>query len=219
MILYIIYNADLLEITEDVISEDALGYVNDVALLAVGQDFAETTTKLRNLMEKREGGLDWSRSHNSHFEISKSAVLHLTRKTRADPNDNISRIPLEKPPLTLNGQVIAEVQSYKYLGIQIDAQLRWKEQVQRTVANATKWLLQYHRLTRPSSGTCAKLMRHLYIAVALPRITYGLDVWYTPPRKKAGQTRNSGSAAALRQLKNPKDRHAGNYRCASYHSQ
>ena len=61
-------------------------------------------------------------------------------------------------------------------------------------------ITKYRRLTCPSSGTCAKLMRHLYIAVALPRITYGLDVWYTPPGKKAGQTRNSGSAAALHQL-------------------
>jgi ribonuclease HI len=36
--------------------------------------------------------------------------------------------------------------------------------------------------------------------VALPKITYGLDIWYTPPNKKPGQTKNSGSAAALRQL-------------------
>jgi hypothetical protein len=43
-------------------------------------------------------------------------------------------------------------------------------------------------------------MRQLYISVALPKITYGLDVWYTPPNKLAGQTKNSGSAAVLRQL-------------------
>ena len=43
-------------------------------------------------------------------------------------------------------------------------------------------------------------MRQLYISVALPKITYGLDIWYTPPSKKPGQTKNSGSAAVLRQL-------------------
>jgi hypothetical protein len=26
-------------------------------------------------------------------------------------------------------------------------------------------------------------MRQLYLAVAVPKITYGLDVWYTPPHK------------------------------------
>jgi ribonuclease HI/exonuclease III len=200
MILYILYNADLLEITDNDEYEDAIGYVDDVALLAIGNDFEDTTRRLKNMMDKQEGGLEWSKTHNSRFEISKSAVLHLTRKTIVDPEDNRSRIPLIKPPLMVSGQVITEVQSYKYLGIQIDTQLRWKEQVQRAVSNATKWLLQYRRLTKPSTGTNAKLMRQLYIAVALPKITYGLDIWYTPPNKKAGQTKNTGSAAALRQL-------------------
>ena len=200
MILYIIYNADLLEIIDDELNEDALGYVDDIALIATGDNFEETTAKLRNLMVKQDGALDWSRSHNSRFEITKSAILHLSRKTITDPEDNNNRIPLPRPPLTVNNQVISEVQSYKYLGIQIDAQLRWKEQAQRAVANATKWLLQYRRLTRPSTGTSARLMRQLYISVALPKITYGLDIWYTPPCKKPGQTRNSGSAGVLRQL-------------------
>lgn len=191
MILYIIYNADLLDITDDELNEDALGYVDDIALIAIGNNFEETTARLRNLMVKQDGALAWRRSHNSRFEITKSAILHLTRKTTTDPEDNNNRIPLPRPPLTINDQTIAEVQSYKYLGIQIDAQLRWKEQAQRAVANATKWLLQYRRLTRPSTGTSARLMRQLYISVALPKITYGLDIWYTPPCKKPGQTRNS----------------------------
>jgi hypothetical protein len=107
---------------------------------------------------------------------------------------------LVKPPLLVDGQDIKEVQSYKYLGVQIDAQIRWKEQQQQAISNATKWLLLYRRLMRPSTGTNARLMRQLYISVVLPKITYGLDVWYTPPDKRAGQTRSSGSAGALRQL-------------------
>ena len=147
-----------------------------------------------------EGGLDWSRDHNSRFEITKLAVLHASRKTIRDPEDDSRRIQLDRPELRVNGHIIGEVSSYKYLGILIDAQLRWNEQAHRAVANATKWLLQYRRLTKLSTGTCAKLMRRLYVSVALPKITYGLDVWYTPPNKKAGQTKNSGSSAALQQL-------------------
>jgi hypothetical protein len=184
MILYIIYNADLLEITDNEDYEDAVGYVDNVALLAIGDDFEETTTRLRTMMEKQEGGLQWSESHNSRFEISKSAVLHLSRKTMANPDDNRNKIPLTKPPLTVDGQAIKEVQSYKYLGVQIDAQLRWKEQQQRATSNATKWLLLYRRLTRPLTGTNSRLMCQLYISVALPKITYGLDVWYTPPQTR-----------------------------------
>ena len=43
-------------------------------------------------------------------------------------------------------------------------------------------------------------MRQLYLAVALPKITYGIDVWYTPPSKPIGYTRNTGSVGALRNL-------------------
>ena len=137
---------------------------------------------------------------NSHFEVTKSAILHFSRKMIQDPEADSGCIPLNRPPLVLEGQVVQQVDSYKYLGIQIDAQLRWKEQAQRATANATKWILQFRRLTRPSTGVRAKLMRQLYLAVALPKIMYGIDIWYTPPTKPAGYTRNTGSAGALRGL-------------------
>jgi hypothetical protein len=95
------------------------------------------------MMTKDDGGLQWSKEHNSKFEVSKSVVLHATRKTQQDPEDDNKRIPLERPPLTIEGQCIQEVSSFKYLGVQVDAQLSWKEQAQRAAANATKWILQY----------------------------------------------------------------------------
>ena len=200
MLLYILYNADLLELPDNPLAEDALGYVDDIALVATGPNFAETTKRLKKMMTKEDGGLRWSTDHNSRFEVSKSAILHFSRKAVPDPIIDNGRILMVRPPLTLQGQVVQEVESYKYLGVQIDAHLRWKEQVQRATANATNWILQYRRLTRPSTGVRAKLMRQLYLAVALPKITYGIDIWYTPPTKPAGYTKNTGSAGALRNL-------------------
>jgi hypothetical protein len=43
-------------------------------------------------------------------------------------------------------------------------------------------------------------MRQLYIAVALPKMTYALDVWYTPPTKPVGQRKSIGSVGVLRQM-------------------
>lgn len=43
-------------------------------------------------------------------------------------------------------------------------------------------------------------MRRLYLAVALPKIVYGLDVWYSPPNKPTGSTRNEGSVGTLKLL-------------------
>ena len=200
MLLYILYNADMLDIPDNPLVEDAIGYVDDIALIATGTDFEETTQRLTDMMTREGGGLQWSTDHNSRFEVSKSAVLHLSRKTIPDPNSDHGRVPLPKPALTLGGQVVQEVQSYKYLGIQVDAHLRWREQAQRAIANSTKWILQFRRLTKPSTGVKPRLMRQLYLSVALPKITYGIDIWYTPPTKPAGSTRNTGSAGVLRQL-------------------
>ena len=52
MLLYILYNADLLNLPDDPTNEDALGYVDNIALISVGEDFEETTNSLRNLMCK-----------------------------------------------------------------------------------------------------------------------------------------------------------------------
>ena len=142
MILYILYNADLLEIIGND-DEDALEYVDDIALVAIGDDLEETTKKLKHMMTKEDGGLQWSRDHNSRFEVSKSVILHATRRTQPDPENEGKRIPLDKPPLVIEGQQIQAVNNFKYLGIRIDAQLNWKEQAQRSTVNATSWIMQY----------------------------------------------------------------------------
>ena len=143
MLLYILYNADLLETPDNPQSEDAIGYVDDIALIAIGADLTESTNHLQTIMTKDGGGLDWSIKHNSRFEVNKSAIMHFTKKTIQDPNDTSRHIPIPNPDLILEGQVVKQVYSYKYLGILINSQLNWKEQAQRATANATKWILQY----------------------------------------------------------------------------
>ena len=43
MLLYTIYNADLLDLPDNTHVEDSLGFVDDIALIATGSDFEETT--------------------------------------------------------------------------------------------------------------------------------------------------------------------------------
>ena len=40
-------------------------------------------------------------------------------------------------------------------------------------------------------------MRQLYLAVALPKITYGIDIWYTPPEKLTRSKKSTGSVSTL----------------------
>lgn len=75
-------------------------------------------------MTKEDGGLQWSRDHNSRFEVTKSAIVHFSRRTVPDPDPENERIPLDQPELILEGQIVKKADCYKYLGIQIDSQLR-----------------------------------------------------------------------------------------------
>jgi hypothetical protein len=79
MILYSFYIAPLLEIVNVKEGTSSIGYVDDGTLLAQGNTFEETHAKLRNLLEKPNGAMSWSTSHNSPFELSKLAIMDLTR--------------------------------------------------------------------------------------------------------------------------------------------
>ena len=197
MLLYIYYNTDILDTPNNPEKEDAIGYIDNIALITIGDNFEETTSHLKNLMTKPEGSLERSHLHNSKFKVNKSAVMHFSRKTSLDLENN-RHVPIHKPNLIIEGHQVKKTNIYKYLGILLNHQLNWKEQAQRTTANATKWILQFRRLTKPSTGIRPKLMRQLYKVVALPKMTYGIDTWYMPPNKHEGHARNSGSVSALR---------------------
>ena len=69
-------------------TEDAIRYVDDIVLVATGKDLHQTTQQLEYIMTRNEGGLDWSRTHNSRFEVNKSAIAHFSKKFTQDPVNN-----------------------------------------------------------------------------------------------------------------------------------
>jgi hypothetical protein len=81
----------------------------------------------------------------------------------------------------LRGKEVEQWKLYKYLGVYIDEGLRWTEQREKAVAKVTKWVLLFKRLARLATGISQKLMRQLYLGVAIPKMTYALEIWYDPP--------------------------------------
>jgi len=104
------------------------------------------------------------------------------------------------PVLWLRGKAIKEVESYKYLGVHVDRQLQWRIQENEAMAKAMPYIMMFRRLTHMNLGIWPRLMRQLYISVAIPKMTYALDVWFVPPHKKEGRWNNSGSVRALRSM-------------------
>jgi len=74
MILYLFYNTDLLEIMRGW-HEMCLGYVDDMAVVTMASSFTEMHRLLNSMVSWPGGARDWSTSHNSKFEASKSIPI------------------------------------------------------------------------------------------------------------------------------------------------
>ncbi|KAF9780591.1 hypothetical protein BJ322DRAFT_980135, partial [Thelephora terrestris] len=195
MIYYAFYNAGLLEISPPTARDEfQFGYVDDVALLAIGKDTSDTHKKLSEMMMRPGGAFDWSKSHNSQFELSKLAIMNFSTK------------PLPPTPLTFTCPhtnkltTVTPVQTYRFLGILFDPKLKWTAQREKAARAAAAWVNLIRRLTRTSTGISAQGMRKLYTTVALPKMSYAADVWYTIPHATPTGKRRTGAVKFTQKL-------------------
>lgn len=172
-ILYLFYSADLLEIFGPIHSrnkkEIALGFIDDTSLAVRGPSIRHNINVMTRVAPRLE---QWSDTHACRFDVPKFQLIHLTRnKQRYEPL-----------PLTIGRHTIHPTDSAKYLGIHIDRQLRWYNHLEATIAKGTNTILAISRLTGPAIGMPLQYARQLYQSLVLPKITYGLVVWYEPTR-------------------------------------
>src|ERR1700720_163560 len=122
MTFFSFYNAPLLE-TARGHDELSPGFVDDSMMLAIGNNLAVCHEKLKDMMERPKGGFEWSRTHNSPFEISKIALMNFPCLYRdTSPGDLILDRP--NPDRLVNTSSIKAVNLYKYLGVIFDADLK-----------------------------------------------------------------------------------------------
>ncbi|KAF9255332.1 hypothetical protein L218DRAFT_884345, partial [Marasmius fiardii PR-910] len=97
------------------------------------------------------------------------------------------------------GTVVKQETSLKIVGIWLDEELRWHKQRSYAIGKATSIVMAYRRIARKTKGIPMFALRRLYLTVVVPKMTYGLSVWYTPPHIVEGGKKRSGSVAALTQ--------------------
>ena len=190
MILYAYYNADLIDIAKGK-NELSTGFVDDCAFVAVGDTLEDTHAILKDMMERPNGGLDWSHSHNSQFELSKLAVMDFPRPNTKTVSPSLT-ITTRNQPNTTPNNTITNVQTYKYLGVIFDPKLTWKAHIAKTTAKAVRWNQQLTRIAKSAGGLSPNNTRLLFNTVAIPALTYAADVWYIPPFKMAHSQKSGG---------------------------
>ena len=85
--------------------------------------------------------------------------------------------PIQQYPIFLQGAKIPAVAAHKFLGIMLNQELRWKEQMSHALSKGTKWVTQYCRLAKLMSGVSTKHMRCFYTSVAIPKMLYTTDLF------------------------------------------
>ena len=88
----------------------------------------------------------------------------------------------------------------KFLGLHINRELRWKEQMAAALGKGQDWLGQCRRIVRPSGGISGQHMHRLYLSVVRPWMLYGADMFLGPALWSASFKVNKGGWAALNKL-------------------
>ena len=168
-ILYLFYNAELLEKVENnSLRTSGVGFVDDVNILTYGANTMRNCETLKRIHTACE---EWARRHGSQFNPDKYELIHLTRRP--------SRYEMNKG-LQIGSQVITPSANIRVLGVQIDSALRWQAHVRDIEAKAQRTLSAVRSLTGSTWGASQAAGRKLYTAVTRPIIAYGANAWYTP---------------------------------------
>ena len=168
-ILYLFYNADLIETCQNENTE-AVGYIDDAAVLAVAPTVQRNCKILKTVHNKAE---KWARQHGSQFAPAKYELVHFTR----DPRINATH-PLRLPHVTVKASP-----SCRYLGVEMDSRLRWDYHREKLESKGTKRLSALSALASSTWGTGLINLRQVYKTMIVPQMLYGCSAWHTPGTK------------------------------------
>jgi hypothetical protein len=172
-ILYLFYNADLLEITNRPgTAASGLGFVDDVNILAYGKSTEDNCKSLEIIHRACER---WAVRHGAVFAPAKYELIHLTRSPK---RFNMTAT------INIDSTTITPKTDIRVLGLQIDTKLRWGPHVRKIQGKMIGQSMALSKISTSTWGATFARARQVYTAVVRPAITYGSAVWHTPKEVK-----------------------------------
>ena len=157
-LLYLLYTSDLPEVSTNVTAT----FADDTAILATGHDNHESIQKLNISISKIQR---WTSKWRIKINETKSVHVDFTNK-------NVTYIPVY-----FNNKLIPYSNQAKYLGMTLDARLRWKAHVKKKREELNiKFRKMYWLMGRHSSMSVENKII-LYNQVLKPVWTYGIQLW------------------------------------------
>ena len=124
--------------------------------------------------------LAYFQDNNQNIITDKLQPIDFTRKREKDPTGKGKTQPKNRQPLELVDRSIKPTPMHKLLGLILDQELRSKHYASHGMAKGTDWILHLQRLAKPTQGLSYHYTCQLYLSVALPKMTYAADIWFTP---------------------------------------
>lgn len=178
-ILYLFYNADLLDSCNETGDTTATGFIDDVAILAVEHSTEETCQKLQEALRKAE---TWASTHAFVFAPEKFQLTHFTRaRSRIDRDTTLHSQWGEIKPKT----------TCKYLGLIMDSALKWKQHIDETERKVTNTITALSSLGSSTWGVMTREMRTIYRGVAIPQMMYACSLWSNSGWGEMGYTKRT----------------------------
>ena len=159
-----LWNCDINELLETLkdTCTDQHAYADDVADVGIGIDEQTIVDNLQRDMHAMER---WASSHGLSFNAGKTKMLIFSRKRH-----------VKKPDLFIHGNKIEYVESFKYLGVTIDAKLNFNAHFEDKIARATKTLMACRKLVGTKWGLKPYMMYWLYTSIIRPIVAYGAPI-------------------------------------------
>jgi ribonuclease HI len=180
-ILFLFYNAGILEKTQELAdtatvangSPRATGYIDDVGLTVSGDSPESNCRAIEQLHTL--AAESWAATHGAKFETTKYELIHFTRN---------SEYVRSGASVTLGQTQINPSNAVRYLGVYLDRQLRWRQQMEAVVTRGKKSIGALRQLSRSTWGVSLGNMRKAYQAIVIPQLLYASSVWYGSGKRK-----------------------------------
>ena len=129
-IIYLFYNADLLEAcSQPSTYSTSIGYIDDMAILAIEDTAEENCQTLAAIHERAK---TWAFKHASIFAEDKYELIHFMRPCTPQRTAQA----MLNQPLILPNRIIHPSKSSKYLGIILNPKLDWTVHLREVEATA-----------------------------------------------------------------------------------
>lgn len=178
-ILYLFYNADMLDLGNDrELRATATSWIDDIGIMVTGKTAEENCQALQTVHARAEL---WARRHASVFAPAKYELIHFTNRPKKHSTS---------AELVLDTHTVQASATCRVLGVILDSHLEWEAHLRHIQARTTTSLGGLAAIAGSTWGFGLKDLRRLYVAVVLPQILYCCSAWYSP---------DSGHGTVMRQ--------------------